>query len=410
MINQQSNDSSFPIIIDLFVFIYLIGLVSSKALLSIGMIGLSCVCFAYAAKHFKIDKSLRIFLFPTIIFLATILSGINSDNSLVWTEYLIKKLPFLILPFAFYFIRDHISRRYYHYLAGFVVILCICSIYILLKYVADYEAMQKAISQGKAMMTPIDHSEFSLFVAFGTLVGIILFADWPKVLREKYKMSIGIMSIFLALFIHILAVRSGIVILYSGLFLIGSYHFIKKKKYKSFILLLTALIIIPIIGIKTIPSLKAKMDYVKYDLSKFQKGEGLNYSDSERLYSLNAGWTIFKQNKIFGVGIGDLKDACKEQYGLQHNFTINHYPHNQYIFVLAGLGLIGFLLYTISLLGPLWSLRHQLDNYIIALHIIILVSALVENTTERTFSIGFYLFFTLASISYLNNKWKLATS
>jgi len=154
-----------------------------------------------------------------------------------------------------------------------------------------------------------------------------------------------------------------------------------------------------------LPSLKKKLNYVSWDLNQFRTGKGLNYSDSERIYSLSAGIEIFKESPITGIGIGDLKSACKKIYTTRYQKELDHYPHNQYLFVLAGMGLIGFLFYAFAFLGPLVVLRGRYDPYFLSLYAVVIISGLAENTLERTFSIGFYLFFVGASLCYLYRPW-----
>lgn len=407
MPDLQKKETDFSILIDIWVGVYLIGLICSKALLSIGMIGF-CVtaAFHWYKRSDKSASGLRIYLFPVIILLLGLFSGLNSGNLELWSGFIMKKLPFLFLPLAFFSVKDHVSKRYYEYLMGFVYLICIVSLGVLGNYLMNFDDLNTAIGKGQAITTPIDHTEYSIFVAFAAIVSMFVFLEKKKVVSMGTKSTQLLISIFLILFLHILAVRSGLAVLYITAFLVGCYYCIREKKYKVFAGLMVSMLLFPLVAIKTIPSLKKKLGYVNWDITQYKKGVGLNYSDSERIYSLRAGFDIFKEAPLVGVGLGDMKQKCSEKYISYIGKSLKHYPHNQYLFTLASVGIIGFLISMIALLGPLYLLREPFDPYFMTLHGVIFVSALAENTLERTFSIGFYLFFVLTSICFLTRRWE----
>lgn len=406
MLEIQNRENRLYQLIDLWILVYLIGLVCSKALLSLGMIGF-CLTAAYShlTNKDKSSKPLRPFLFPILLFVITLISGIYSEDKEVWLEFLTKKAPFLLLPLAFYAVRAKVAKSYNDYLMGFVILVSVVSLGVLANYIMNFELMNEAIGKGKAITTPIDHTEFSIYVAFAAIVSLFTYLDKSIIIKFGTKSTQLLLFVFLVLFLHILAVRSGLAVFYATGLLMGFYYFVSQKKYKFLLVFLAAMILLPMIAVNVVPSLKKKIDYVNWDLHRFRVGKGINHSDSERLYSLQVGIDIFKKNPINGTGIGDLKAACQVQYKSLHGHALDHYPHNQYIFVLAGMGIIGFIFYAIALLGPLIFFRGSYDPYLLSLHAVIFISALVENTLERTFSIGFYLFFVLICFCYLTNKW-----
>jgi len=387
------------------VAIYLIGLVSSKAILGIGMVGLAVAALAYGSRQSWDGARVKPFLFPVIIFLITLLSGLHSEDLAMWSQFIAKKAPFLVLPIAFYLARDHFAKHFYDYLLGFVIIVGVVALGVIVNYLMNFDNLNKAIGRGQAISTPIDHAEFSIYIAYAAICSLFMYYEDKRVVRIGSKSTLLLTAIFLTIALHILAVRSGLAVFYSVLLLIGGFHFYRQRKYKLLLALLVGIFIFPMIAIKTIPSLNKKMSYAKWDINQYKKGKGLSYSDSERLFSLEAGWSVFKSAPIIGVGVGDLKSKCQEAYAARNYPELQHYPHNQYLFVLAAMGIIGFILYSIALLGPLWFMRGSYDPYFISLHAVLFISALVENTLERTFSIGFYLFFVLLSLSYLTKKW-----
>ncbi len=391
---------------DVSIAVFLIGMVSSKALLGIGM-ALVCIAALWYYRELLMSNRplLKYFLPPVFIFVITLISGINSEDTTSWLAFMSKKSPFLLLPFAFYISREQVARRYYDYLMAFVVIVAVVSLGVLTNYLMNFEVLNEAIGKGKSITTPIDHTEYSIFVAFACLVSLFLYTEEKRVVRIGTKGTLIMLSLFLFIFLHVLAVRSGLAVLYLSAFSMGIYTFFKRRNYKLLIGLLAFLVIAPMIAINIVPSLKKKIGYANWDLSQYKEGKGLNYSDSERIYSLQAGVEIFKKNKVLGTGIGDLKAACQKIYKQRLNRTLDHFPHNQILFALAGMGIIGLCFYLLAAFLPLISLRGHYDSYFLTLHCVVFLSAMVENTVERTFSIGFYLFFLLSSICYLTRTW-----
>jgi len=360
--------------------------------------------YVYYRKPIKFSKHFIPFFSLSLIFVSVLISGINSEDFGVWIDFLRKKLPFLILPFTFYILKDYFAIKYYKYVALFVWLIALSSLIVLFQYLLNYESINKLISRGQSIPTPIDHIKYSIYVAFSGIASMILYYRSSFVFYPKEKIFYLIISVFLFIFIHILAVRSGIAVFYASVFLLGLVFYIKKRKYKSLLLFLAALIVIPFIAYKSIPSLHRKVSYMNYDLNKYLKGEGAQYSDSERIYSYKVGWQLFKENKLLGTGISDLKAECQKKFKTVYGLELDKYPHNQYLYTLAGMGLIGLIFLLLSTVYPLFHFRNNADVIFLVFNCIILVSFLVENTLERSYSTGFYLFFILSGLCFQSKK------
>ena len=63
-----------------------------------------------------------------------------------------------------------------------------------------------------------------------------------------------------------------------------------------------------------------------------------------------SGVDVWKTNKIFGVGVRNYRNACKDFYSLNTDVSISSkscdtHPHNLYSEILAETGMTGFLLF-----------------------------------------------------------------
>ena len=108
---------------------------------------------------------------------------------------------------------------------------------------------------------------------------------------------------------------------------------------------------------------------------------------------------LIQEKPLFGHGIGDLRpimtERHKEMYGQKDKYI---YPHNQYLFVLTCMGVLGALLFFFGLFSPLIYSKDR-SAFLVILFILMLLSFLVENTIQRAVITGFFLFFILLNLS-----------
>lgn len=115
------------------------------------------------------------------------------------------------------------------------------------------------------------------------------------------------MTLFLLVFIHVLSVRSGLLVLYLALLVWLLRYVFLTRRWAVAAALGIMLVLLPAAAYQTFPSFRNKLAYARWDLLQHQQGTGANYSDSDRLTSWKAGWEVGKKNPLFGVGAGDLK-------------------------------------------------------------------------------------------------------
>lgn len=339
------------------------------------------------SKHTYTHTSLLYYSFIGL-FCITLLSGLNSEDIAGWFHFVKLKAPYLILPLVFMNHRT-LARKIYHQLyISLIGVLCVSSVMVLANYFLDWESVTKSIGIGKAIATPLSHVKFSVLCAIASIASFIL-AD-----KENFgNWLLYVFSIFLAVVIHVLAVRSGLVILYvvGGILLI--HRFWSNRNYIMIGWTIFGGISIPLIAYVTIPSVYHKVHYMKYDLKMIQEGNTANYSDGERVRSLQIGIEIIKKNLYFGVGIGDIRKTCDAYYKDWFPDSQKRIlPHNQYILVWASCGIFALSIFIMCLVFPILKTSIKTDILLVSLILTIVIYGLVEKPLDE------YVFITVHAL------------
>ena len=399
------------------LFVWLIAMIlSAEIVLSISMI-LLCVLAVFQLYWTKRGPQLglratlgenlnrlwrhKAYLVVMLPFVLVLLSASYSSDVDYTLERLRVKLPFLVLPLAFLSMPRFSRREINGFLYFFVFLTVIACGYVGVQYLADFEAINAAMGRGKPMPTPSNHIRFSLCVALAILAGGALVQQgfvW-RARWERYLLAAG--TLFLFIFIHLLSVRSGILALYLAVAYLGTYWIYRRRRWWLGGVLAALLLALPFAAYHTLPSLRKKVDYARWDWQQYRAGKGADYSDSERLVSLRLGWQVAQRNPVFGVGAGDLKRHMAAAYA-ERGAGAPRMPHNQLLTVLAGTGYLGLGLYLLALLVPLFSRQHYRQPLFLAFHIVLFTSLMMENTLENNFGISLYLLFLLLGMQHLD--------
>jgi len=333
------------------------------------------------------------------LFFITCLSGINSKNIPEWIHFLQLKAPYILLPIVFC---NHpaLSTKVYHKLyVSLIIAMSFSCLLVLGYYFLDHSAITDSIGYGKSLWTPLSHVKFSVLLAISAIASLIL----SQRIKSKKIIFISI-GVFLMLTIHILAVRSGLVVLYlvGGVLLIQ--HLWSRNHIKQIVLSICLLVIVPVVSYFTIPSVYQKVHYVKHDLKMIQEGQTANYSDGERMRSLQIGIDIIKKQPLFGTGIGDIRDVSNQYYA--DWFPDSHkkiLPHNQYVLAFASCGILGLLLFIACLLSPLHGLNIDSHTLLFCLIFTLFIYGLVEKPLDEYVFVSVHALFVCAALSH-NSK------
>lgn len=380
------------------------GFVCSRALSSIGMISMLIAALLFSnpwhtlKNYFQRKDLLAISLFFWLVFV----SGFYSEDKAGWANWVRIKLPYLALPIAFAAFKKLEEKKFLLLLYGFIVILFIATITVLARYFLNYETITESFSLGGGIPMPYSRIRFTLMLAFSFFCTAYLYENEKQLFSKNEKWFQVFLLVFSFVALHILSVRSSMLALYLGLFFLLCRYLFQKRNFAKGILFLILLFVIPYTAQQTIPSLKSKLSYMRYDNVEYKNGNMNNLSDGMRFTSIRAGLEIAKKNVWFGVGAGDIRKEMEKFYKEQYpTLEANDFklPHSQLVWVLASIGVIGLAIFLFAFFFPFFNSGIFKNSLAVILYLIIFSSFLTEATLEEQMGTGFYLTFLLLFIN-----------
>jgi O-antigen ligase len=387
----------------------------ARAMPSIAMIVMSAyVLIETPAVHFRKFFRDPVLIVFTLVFFVYVASALNSTEDHAYLMERIRiKLPFLALPVAMVVLKGKITpAKFCSMLYLFLLLVTVTAVLITWDFFKNFKHVIELYSQGRVIETPFSHVRYSLMTAFGVICGFYLFSQRFFLKYQFERWLILAATIFLIFFLHLLAVRSGIAALYlCGGYLI-IYSLVRIRNFKVALLLAVLVIALPVSAYYTIPSVKTKLDYMRFDLEQlFLFNNASSLSDGGRILSIQKATELFCENWLTGVGIGDLgvEMQKKLEQAPEHPRTWL-LPHNQFLFVAAGTGIFGLLVFTVAVLLPLFN-RHCNRQWIfVCFNIILLSSFLTEATVEEQMGTVLYLCFLLFLYIYFTSDHESMTA
>lgn len=383
----------------------LVGLVASKAMMSMGVIGLAIVWVLnpQVKKNFQALLRQPVFWTIVLLFIAWGISGLWSENTDYWANRMRMRLPFLLMPAGLLAIPRFDRSVYYPLLYGFYFMLSAICLCLLAWYLMHFSEITQAYKIGQVLPTPVMHIRFSLMVAYSVAIGITFLQEkwtwrysWERPLQYFF-------TGFLIVFLHVLAVRSGLVALYGVFFYFLVREIILRRRWWFGIMAALLMVGGMAVAYLTLPSLQNKIDYTLYNLYHIRNDSNrTELSDSHRVGTIQAGLAMGNEAPLLGVGIGDVRD--KTEVYLEVNYPgvagSGFTPQSQYVWQYASMGWLGLLLFIGVTFLPLFyknGWKYALLGSFLAIAI---PSFIIEQTLETQLGTAIYLVFLLMAARY----------
>lgn len=391
------------------LYVFLIGVLLfsvfyGKFFLSLSMIGMSLLAF------FNISaKPLRIAWRPSVasaikhpitlsfgvMVMVYVLSGLYTENLIEWWDRVRTKAPFLFLTIALLSAPLLATQTYRWINRYFIALASVSFIMIWMTYMLDPGHYLSIMEKGQPIPTPVHHIRYSLLLAMAAMFALHSVLELEK--ERLWKWFSIVALVLLVVGLHFMSVRSGLATFYLGALTYLLVWVWRQRQWMVFSMVMTGLLIAPIVAYSTMPTLRQKIVYVLYDWNQHKKGEGQQYSDSERLFSIQTGWQAWRENPILGVGIGDIKATIKPFYDQHWQGEKIKLPHNQFVYVMLGCGLLGAIVFFIGFYGPLF-LSQTKSALLLAIYVMISATLMIEYTLETAIGSAITLFFILYAV------------
>ncbi len=420
----------------LFIGLIWIGLVTDRAVMSIGMISLTISAlletriwknsYSYVRlvffplegfiintfKNYKVYRIwfLRFFSAKETWYLAlfmvpVIISGLWSSDKMSYWNVLVIKSPFLFLPFAIGSLKM-VKREYFIALIYlFIAIILVSSLGVFANYVMHFDSINHNLLAGQPIPVPYkEHIRYSLLIVLSIYI-LFVFIIWQVRLKYKKWESVlcGVILVWLIIFLHILSVRSGLFAMYFSLIPLTFSMYLKNKNLRIFLVVLIAAFLVAALSLLFIPSTKNRIAYMKWELEHAFNDQSIQGSDAGRILSIQAGWKYFKEHPLGGSGAGDLKSEMLIVYANDFpgvNPSNRQMPHNQFLYSAVQTGILGIISVLVGLLFPFilvkgWKLP------ILSGFLFISGSALLwEHMLETQMGIAFFLVWYLILLKW----------
>jgi O-antigen ligase len=377
-----------------------------RVLPSIGMGGIALTGILYAVAHRRVAnwKLWPVFGSLSLVFLLHLVQGLNTEvvNMSEYSRDMVLQLPFLALVLGFWLL-PALPSRYLRWLwLLFVAITLLAALGATINYLLHASTINEMYLHSKVMPTEPDHIRFSLLITLAIAAGALLLAH-NAVPQAARKLVIGVIGA-LALFLHLLAVRSGEMTFYALGGMAILWLVLRRREWKKSGALAAILVLLPLLSFVAFPTFRNKVYNTQEDVGKVAQNnssEGKNFSIAARVYSYKAALAIWSDNKFLGVSKADLEGEMARRYQrfypeMGAEFYIM--PHNQFLYNLAAYGALGLLVFCLGLFYPAWWARRRHAPLLMAQYVSVGLSFLVEYTLETQIGLAFVVFFLLLAL------------
>ncbi|MEL7161020.1 MAG: O-antigen ligase family protein [Bacteroidota bacterium] len=376
------------------------GLVVSPPVLSIGLIGLVVLGLLDPVAGF--NPRWRTGIGPALcspffwamsgLYLLLLLGIWQTED---WTYYLERlriKVPLLALPLIWPGLPQFTGRERGWVYGGFVLFMVVVLALVLGNYALHFTEINGMVHRGQPVPVPRNHIRFSLLVALATLVSVGAYRSRAFGWQRAWL----VLTAFLFVGQHFLAVRSGLAGAYGGIGVLVLALAWERGTWWPAVVGLLGLTVLPVLAYVAVPSFRTKMNYARYELfHRDPAKDTAEYSDEGRLTSLRIGYGVWQDHFWLGVGPGNLLRETDRRYAEISPGAEGKRPHNQFLSALAGSGLIGGLITLGSFLVLGWVGVRQRAPVYVAAWTVLFLSCLVENTLETSAGVSMFCVFLL---------------
>ncbi len=362
------------------------------------IIALVLVSVALRVKHkigLKYQPIVAYLFFAIFVYYSIRLFG--SHNVHVGIKFIEKNLAFVALPLAILpnFIK-HVNSVYKGFILGFSAV----AVFTMFFCGVDYLFFN---SENRWYFQNIeDYGFHPTYMGLYAIISIVIL-DRNKIFRKKVNLLLISINILFIIFSASRIALLALIVLF-----VYRAIFFRKKEY------IIALIVSCIVSV----SFYFISNDFQYKINQLATFKGLNHYDnndygsvSVRVAKIIAAKNVWKENVWFGYGTGGLNDELNKQYRSkaiecwpcsQRKYN----PHNQYLSILAGHGILGFVLFLLLIGYIAYHAIKNKDYMVLEFILAFLVFGLTESILERQKGILLFTFLCFYSFTTMKHPEK----
>lgn len=372
----------------------IIGVISFPFLGSLTLIFFAAIAiFHIERKSFFSRKTFFVFFYSFMLFMY-ILSIVNSPNIGRAWDLIVKDMPIFLIPFLL--VLTNFNRKISFvkikksYLLGLTVSIFI-SLLIALYEFFDSESISVFFYYKLAEGIHLHPTYYSLYILTGF---IVLFDHYKDELNFKILFLAGIFALMIFL------LQSKIAYIFLVGILINLFVKARRKEKYCFGFVIAVMFILIFISYENNRLNRFFRQNVRLEIGSFEE-DGV----SQRIWLWENALRQIKEKPFFGYGLGSQKQLFpwkveKELYYRNYETSVESASrnlsklnlHNQYIQILYEFGIVGLILFILSIIIILViSIRRK--NYLfLKSYLVFLGFLLTENLLDRQMGIYFYSF------------------
>lgn len=385
----------------------LVGMMGARALSSISMMvfGLNALWDVHPKRWVKN----KWWLLGCAWVALSLLSYFWSADKQEWAAHIQVKLPFLLLPLSFDFLPPFSGTQKKFFTALLAVLMSGGALYSLSHFLQDPEALVHGYKYSHILPTPFynDHIAYSAAVAL-SIAWMTYYL--PELQTRWERWALGACILFLAVYLHILAAKTGLIAFYVLVIALIIQQIIRSPM-RGVVLALAAAFTIGCAAV-FLPTLRERIGYSIVTWRSYVMGERTGiYSDAGRIFSYDIAMHSIAKHPIAGVGIGDVFQEMKAGYE-KHYPEVAHeqqlWPHNQFLATAMGIGIPGACLLLAWMMAALRRLKSREAIYFFIVWMMLLVPLMVDPFLEVQMGVAVYLVFLLWQRKAMNDAAALA--
>jgi O-antigen ligase len=355
-----------------------------------------------------------LYCIPILLYCTVILSFFNSYSLSYWLSDMETKTSLVVFPVCFILSKHNLTKKKIE-----IILLVFATATLLCCLIAHALVLGKMINNGDSLGMSfhwsysyaelarpmgIDPIYLSLYICFSTFIFLRFLSLNNKI---GLKVSIWALVIYLVFFLVLLSSRIGILV-FVIVALIQATINLKRKILLPYFVGVVITIGLLILYVEKVPLAKERFYPILSDIRLiFSPDPSKKIFDNRVIIYRCSLSVLFSNISLIGIGAGNDTNAMNECYISQNYGELKNFnAHNDYLTVLIRNGILGFGLFVLLLITPLF-INLRINNMLLNVFpLVVIFNSFVECLFSRQKGLVFYTFFycLLSVYSFLGKQ------